>query len=89
MCIFDNFNALISINSHLWGLSWPPFLTHSFSVQLKIEEVSRRLRTGDLGIPPNPEDRFDSLASLFAPYHLFIPDNYNLFHFRLAVLDFL
>lgn len=30
-----------------------PFLT----VQLQIEEVSRKLRTGDLGIPPNPEER--------------------------------
>jgi hypothetical protein len=27
-------------------------------VQLKIEETSRRLRSGDLGIPP-PEDRLD------------------------------
>lgn len=32
------------------------------TVQLQIEETSRRLRTGDLGIPPNPEERFDSIA---------------------------
>jgi len=30
-----------------------------FTVQLKIEEASRRLRSGDLGIPLNPEDRFE------------------------------
>ena len=34
-------------------------LTRSLLVQLKIEDASRRLRTHDLGIPPNPEDRFD------------------------------
>lgn len=27
-------------------------------MHLQIEEISRRLRTGDLGIAPNPEDRF-------------------------------
>ena len=32
-----------------------------FTVQLKIEEASRRLRSGDLGIALNPEDRFDQL----------------------------
>lgn len=26
-------------------------------VQLQIEEITRRLRTGELGIPPNVEDR--------------------------------
>lgn len=26
-------------------------------VQLQIEDITRRLRSGDLGIPPNPEDR--------------------------------
>jgi len=31
-----------------------------YLLQLQIEEISRRLRTGDLGIPPNPEDRFDN-----------------------------
>ncbi|CAC5404099.1 SF1 [Mytilus coruscus] len=30
-----------------------------YLMQLQIEEISRRLRTGDLGIPPNPESRFD------------------------------
>ena len=29
-------------------------------VQLQIEDVSRKLRSGDLGIPPNPADRSDS-----------------------------
>jgi len=36
-------------------------LTRSITVQLKIEDASRRLRTGDLGIPLNPEDRFEKL----------------------------
>ena len=30
----------------------------AYLLQLKIEEASWRLRSGDLGIPPNPEDRF-------------------------------
>ena len=29
------------------------------AVHLKIEEASRMLRTGDLGIPLNPTDRFE------------------------------
>ena len=29
----------------------------SYIVHLKIEETSRQLRTGDLGIPLNPADR--------------------------------
>lgn len=28
------------------------------TVHLQIEELTRKLRSGDLGIPPNPEDRF-------------------------------
>lgn len=28
-----------------------------FTAQLQIEEQTRKLRTGDLGIPPNPENR--------------------------------
>ena len=42
------------------GLLCP--LTRSITVQLKIEDASRRLRTGDLGIPLNPEDRFESTS---------------------------
>ena len=34
------------------------YYNHFIPVHLQIEEISRRLRTGDLGIPPNPEDRF-------------------------------
>ena len=29
-------------------------------MQLKIEDSSRKLRSGDLGIPANPDDRLDS-----------------------------
>lgn len=38
---------------------------HYFTVHLQIEEISRRLRTGDLGIPPVPEDRFDFYNHMF------------------------
>lgn len=34
-----------------------PVLTRFITVQLQIEEVSRKLRSGDLGIPANPEER--------------------------------
>lgn len=38
----------------------PQFLTlFFFTVQLQIEEISRKLRTGDFGISQNPEERFD------------------------------
>lgn len=37
------------------GRAW---LTPSLAVQLQIEEVSRKLRSGDLGIPANIEERF-------------------------------
>ena len=30
----------------------------SLPVQLKIEEISRMLRTGELGIPDNPDERY-------------------------------
>lgn len=36
-----------------------PELTPFLLVQLQIEEVSRKLRTGELGIPANPEERCD------------------------------
>ena len=42
----------------------------AYLLQLKIEEASWRLRSGDLGIPPNPEDRFTSENSLlFSFFH--------------------
>ena len=34
------------------------------TVQLQIEEITRRLRSGELGIPPNPGDRFVRLLLL-------------------------
>ena len=37
----------------------PQFLTLFIPVQLQIEEISRKLRTGDLGISQNPEERFE------------------------------
>lgn len=36
------------------------FLTRFISVQLQIEEISRKLRTGELGIAP-VEERFDPI----------------------------
>lgn len=47
--------------SNCWG--FPPPLTRWFTVQLQIEEISRKLRTGDLGIPLNPEERFERYLS--------------------------
>jgi len=41
-------------------------LTRSITVQLKIEDASRRLRTGDLGIPLNPEDRSPSPEPIYS-----------------------
>ena len=32
-------------------------------MQLKIEDASRRLRTGDYGIPTNPDERFEKRTS--------------------------
>ena len=29
------------------------------TVQFKMEEITRKLRTGDLGIPANPEERYE------------------------------
>ena len=34
--------------------------TDLLTAQLQIEELTRKLRTGDLGIPPNPEDRLEN-----------------------------
>lgn len=31
----------------------------AYILQLQIEEIGRKLRTGELGIPSNPEERFD------------------------------
>ena len=43
----------------------PQFLTlFFFTVQLQIEEISRKLRTGDFGISQNPEERFDKHKKL-------------------------
>jgi len=36
-----------------------------YLVQLQIEEISRRLRSGDLGIPANPEDRSPSPEPIY------------------------
>ena len=35
------------------------------AVHLKIEEIGRMLRTGDLGIPPNPADRYNQQSVVF------------------------
>ncbi|XP_031304414.1 splicing factor 1 isoform X10 [Camelus dromedarius] len=47
----------------------PPGLTReqerAYIVQLQIEDLTRKLRTGDLGIPPNPEDRSPSPEPIY------------------------
>ncbi|ELK24375.1 Splicing factor 1 [Myotis davidii] len=52
-----------SLGRSLWDGSDPP-LGHS-TVQLQIEDLTRKLRTGDLGIPPNPEDRSPSPEPIY------------------------
>ena len=49
---------------HLDWRTVSPFSPQAYLLQLKIEEASWRLRSGDLGIPPNPEDRFTSKNSV-------------------------
>merc|ERR1719378_1023075 len=41
----------------------------AYLLQLKIEEASRRLRSGDLGIPLNPEDRFEQIHFHFQKFY--------------------
>uniref|UniRef100_A0A8C9HY11 Splicing factor 1 n=1 Tax=Piliocolobus tephrosceles TaxID=591936 RepID=A0A8C9HY11_9PRIM len=47
----------------------PPGLTReqerAYIVQLQTEDLTRKLRTGDLGIPPNPEDRSASPEPIY------------------------
>lgn len=40
------------------------FLTNFLSVQLQIEEISRKLRTGELTVGTNPEERFEIIIFL-------------------------
>ena len=51
---YDNVYTMFLLNpmcfSH-FNILWP-------TVHLQIEDITRKLRSGDLGIPPNPEDRF-------------------------------
>lgn len=47
----------------------PPNLSkeqeQQYIIHLQIEEISRKLRSGDLGIPPNPEDRSPSPEPIY------------------------
>ncbi|KAH9281449.1 Splicing factor 1 [Echinococcus granulosus] len=66
----------------------PPNLTPAqekmYILQLQIEDITRRLKTGDLGIPANPEDRrairYGTLA--FLELHL-LDQSAGRFHTRL------
>jgi hypothetical protein len=51
------------------------FLTNCLTAQLQIEEVTRKLRTGDLGIAPNPEDRSEPFE--LGPVELSVPGHSN------------
>ncbi|XP_071037847.1 splicing factor 1 [Parasteatoda tepidariorum] len=42
-----------------------PQQERAYLLQLQIEEISRRLRTGDLGISPNPEERSPSPEPIY------------------------
>lgn len=62
MCTLHSFSCFLVRNFDFLILKYSgacPELTHFLPVQLQIEEVSRKLRTGDLGIPANPEERCD------------------------------
>ncbi|EPQ06499.1 Splicing factor 1 [Myotis brandtii] len=60
-----------SRGAHLGVKSSPQFRTPHLQllllpvVQLQIEDLTRKLRTGDLGIPPNPEDRSPSPEPIY------------------------
>ncbi|XP_055384706.1 splicing factor 1 isoform X2 [Condylostylus longicornis] len=43
-----------------------PNQQQAYLVQLQIEEISRKLRTGDLGIPQNPEERSPSPEPIYS-----------------------
>ncbi|XP_015519785.1 splicing factor 1 isoform X1 [Neodiprion pinetum] len=43
-----------------------PEQEQAYLFQLQIEEISRKLRTGDLGIPPNPEERSPSPEPIYS-----------------------
>ncbi|XP_075165671.1 splicing factor 1 [Haematobia irritans] len=43
-----------------------PKQQEAYLVQLQIEEISRKLRTGDLGIPQNPEERSPSPEPIYS-----------------------
>ena len=55
MCVILN---TLSLETPLIIAIYVSIFFSSFSVHLKIEEHSRMLRTGDLGIPANPTDRY-------------------------------
>ena len=46
------------------------FIVFGFAVHLKIEEIGRMLRTGDLGIPTNPTERYANSYSLALCFHV-------------------
>ena len=58
------------LNKRRCEIGIPIFLlisrSQAYLLQLKIEEASWRLRSGDLGIPPNPEDRFQNYEKVFS-----------------------
>lgn len=57
LCECDNFfDTLLYLQFHV------NIIITFLAVHLQIEEISRKLRSGDLGIPPNPEDRCDSMS---------------------------
>lgn len=45
------------------------FFYYFHTVQLQIEALTRRLLTGDLGIPDNPDERFANIVNIS---HIFL-----------------
>jgi len=59
-------------------------ITEKLTVQLQIEDITRKLKSGDLGIPPNPEDRFDVAST-----NLLADWRFSSCGFRRLVLSFI
>ena len=67
-------------SSNRWALlPFNPF----FLVQLKIEDASRRLRSGDMGIPTNPDERFETWTLISINHWPYVPSDSYVIQSRL------
>jgi splicing factor 1 len=61
----ENEKAVIPGMPTILPADLPPSQAEAYIAQLQIEELTRKLRTGDLGIPPNPDDRSPSPEPIY------------------------